>query len=164
MRVGFAQTLLIVLSLSFATLAYSETVNGRVVAVADGDTLTILDVANTQIKIRLAAIDAPEKTQAFGNHAKQQLSDLCFSKNATLKVVSNDRYGRKVGDVYCAGTNANLEMVKSGLAWVFRKYDKGFEYLYASEEEARTAKRGLWAEPNPIAPWDWRKSKRSDKN
>jgi endonuclease YncB( thermonuclease family) len=138
--------------------------SGKVIAVSDGDTLTILVDGNKQIKIRLAAIDAPEKNQAFGNRAKQQLSYLCFSKNATVKVGGNDRYGRTIGDIYCAGTNANLEMVKSGLAWVFRKYDKGFEYLYALEEEARTAKQGLWTDPNPIAPWDWRKSKVNQNN
>jgi endonuclease YncB( thermonuclease family) len=159
MTLRFTQILLIALSLSISTFAYSDTLSGKVTAVSDGDTLTILVDGNKQIKIRLAAIDAPEKNQAFGNRAKQQLSDLCFSKNATLKVVSTDRYGRTVGDVYCAGTNANLEMVKSGLAWVFRKYDKGFEYLYAAEEDARSAKLGLWTDPNPIAPWDWRKSK-----
>lgn len=150
--------------MSFLPVAYAETISGKVIAISDGDTLTLLINGNRQIKIRLAAIDAPENSQAYGNRAKQQLSDLCFAKNATLKVVSTDRYGRTVGDIYCAGSNANLEMVKSGLAWVFRKYDKGFEYLYESEEEAKTAKRGLWADPNPIAPWDWRQSKRSDKN
>lgn len=161
MRLRLAKILLIALSMSFPPVAYAETISGKVIAISDGDTLTLLVDGNRQIKIRLAAIDAPEKNQAFGNRAKQQLSDLCFDKNATLKVISTDRYGRTVGDIYCAGSNANLEMVKSGLAWVFRKYDKGFEYLYESEEEARTAKRGLWADPNPIAPWDWRKSKGS---
>lgn len=159
MTLRFTKILLIVLSMSFLQVAYAETINGKVISISDGDTLTILLDGNRQIKIRLAAIDAPEKNQAFGNRAKQQLSDLCFGKNATLEVISTDRYGRTVGDIYCAGTNANLEMVKLGLAWVFRKYDKGFEYLYASEEEAKTAKRGLWTDPNPIAPWDWRKAK-----
>lgn len=163
MKIRFIQILLIALSLPLPTAAYSETINGRVIAVADGDTLTILDVGNTQIKIRLAAIDAPEKNQAFGNRAKQELSDLCFGKNASLKVVSVDRYGRTVGDIDCVGTNANKAMVKSGFAWVYRKYDKGFEHFYAAEEEARSAGLGLWADSNPLAPWDWRKSKRNEK-
>lgn len=160
MTIRLAQILLITLSLSLPTFAYSETISGKVITVADGDTLTILDASKTQIKIRLAAIDAPEKDQAFGNRAKQKLSNLCFGKDASLRVVSTDRYGRTVGEIDCAGINANQAMVKSGLAWVFRKYDKGFEYLYDAEKEARGEKLGLWADPNPIAPWDWRKEKR----
>lgn len=161
MKVRFIQILMIALSLTLPTFAYSDTLTGQVITVADGDTLTILDASNTQIKIRLAAIDAPEKNQAFGNRAKQQLSDLCFGKNASLNVVSVDRYGRTVGDVDCAGINANEVMVQSGLAWVYRKYDKGHEHLYAIEEDAKNARRGLWADSNPIAPWDWRKAKQN---
>lgn len=159
MKVRFIQIFLLALSLSFSMFAYSEAINGRVVGVSDGDTLTVLDASNTQFKIRLAAIDAPEKVQAFGQRAKQKLSDLCYGKTVSVQVVSIDRYGRTVGDVDCAGINANEVMVQSGFAWVYRKYDKGHEYLYAFEEDARNARRGLWADPNPIAPWDWRKSK-----
>ncbi|MDP2152228.1 MAG: thermonuclease family protein [Methylotenera sp.] len=152
------------LILSFSALAHGETINGRVVGISDGDTLTVLDASNTQFKIRLAAIDAPEKAQPFGQHGKQQLSDFCYGKSASVKVVSVDRYGRTVGDIDCAGINANQAMVQSGLAWVYRKYDKGYGHLYALEEEARKSRRGLWADSNPIAPWDWRKAKRDANN
>lgn len=152
------------LILFFSALAHGETINGRVVGISDGDTLTLLDASNTQFKIRLAAIDAPEKAQPFGQRGKQKLSEICYGKNASVNVVSTDRYGRTVGDIDCAGINANQAMIQSGLAWVYRKYDKGHEYLYAFEEEARNSRHGLWADPNPIAPWDWRKAKRNTIN
>lgn len=158
------QKLLFGLTLTFSVLAQGETMNGRVVGISDGDTLTILDASNTQFKIRLAAIDAPEKAQAFGQHGKQKLSDLCYGKSVSVQVVSIDRYGRSVGDVVCSSINANEVMVQSGFAWVYRKYDKGHEHLYALEEEARNARRGLWADSNPTAPWDWRKAKRNANN
>lgn len=153
--------LLLSIALSLSTMAYAETITGRVVGVSDGDTLTTLDPTNTQFIIRLAAIDAPEKAQPFGQRGKQQLSDLCFGKSASIQVISTDRYGRSVGDVDCAGVNANEVMVQSGLAWVYRKYDKGHEHFYAIEEEARNTRRGLWADDNPTPPWEWRKSKRN---
>lgn len=155
------QKLLFGLTLTFSLLAQGETINGRVVGISDGDTLTILHASNTQFKIRLAAIDAPEKAQPFGQRGKQKLSDICYGKSAIVKVVSLDRYGRSVGDVACAGINANESMIQSGLAWVYRKFDKGYEHLYAFEEEARNLRRGLWTDTNPIAPWDWRKAKRN---
>lgn len=155
------QKVLFGLTLTFSLLAHGETINGRVVGVSDGDTLTVLDASNTQIKIRLAAIDAPEKSQPFGERGKQKLSEICYGKNASVRVVSTDRYGRRVGDVDCAGINANESMIQTGLAWVYRKYDKGHEYLYAIEEEARNSRRGLWMDTNPIAPWEWRKTKRN---
>lgn len=164
MTINIIQKLLFGLTLAFSVLAHGETISGRVVGVSDGDTLTVLDASNTQFKIRLAGIDAPEKAQPFGQRGKQKLSDLCHGKSASVQVVSIDRYGRSVGDVDCASINANQAMVESGFAWVYRKYDKGYEYLYAFEEEARNAKRGLWADPNPIAPWDWRKAKRNTDN
>jgi len=153
--------LLLSVALSLSTMAYAETITGRVVGVSDGDTLTILDSTNTQYKIRLAAIDAPEKAQPFGQRGKQKLSDLCFGKSANVQVISTDRYGRSVGDVDCAGVNANEVMVQSGLAWVYRKYDKGHEHFYAIEEDARNVRLGLWAHDNPTPPWEWRKSERN---
>jgi micrococcal nuclease len=135
----------------------ADTLVGSVVGISDGDTLTLLDESKVQHKIRLAAIDAPEKAQAFGNRSKQALSDLCYDKAASIKVVDTDRYGRTVGEVTCAGTNANEAMVKSGMAWVYRKYAKGYPGLYKLEDEAKAAKRGLWADSNPVPPWEWRK-------
>ncbi|MDP2100859.1 MAG: thermonuclease family protein [Methylotenera sp.] len=155
------QIILLAFTLTFSLAAHAETIEGRVVGVSDGDTLTILDADNAQFKIRLAAIDAPEKAQAFGQRGKEKLSDICYGKHASVTVVDTDRYGRTVGEVVCDGTNANETMIKSGLAWVYRKYAKGYGHLYAFEEEAKAAKRGLWADPNPTAPWEWRKAKRN---
>lgn len=133
---------------------------GRVVGVADGDTLTVLDDMNQQHKIRLAGIDAPEKVQPFGQAGKKLLSELCYNKQATVAVVNTDRYGRTLGDVTCEGVHANAEMVNSGHAWVYRNYDKGFEQFYALEGSAKKAKLGLWVDENPTPPWEWRRSRK----
>jgi endonuclease YncB( thermonuclease family) len=97
----------------------------------------------------------------FGQRAKEKLSDICYGKQASVIVVDTDRYGRTVGEITCEGVNANEVMIKSGLAWVYRKYAKGHSHLYAFEDDAKAARRGLWVDPNPVAPWDWRKAKRS---
>lgn len=154
--------ILLTLTLSLSTYAYAETITGRVVGIFDGDTLTVVDSSNTQFKIRLAAIDAPEKSQSFGQRGKEKLSELCFGKSASVQVISKDRYGRSVGEVDCAGINANESMIQSGLAWVYRKYDKGYGHLYGLEQDARNARRGLWADNNPTSPWEWRKAKRNN--
>jgi len=130
-----------------------------VIAVADGDTLTTrceTPMGMENFKVRLAEIDAPEKAQAFGNRSKQHLSDTCFSKPVEVRPQTKDRYGRTVARVICDGVDANTEQVRAGMAWVFDKYvvDRG---LYAVQAEARAAKRGLWADAVPVAPWEWRK-------
>lgn len=146
--------------LSLSWPAFSASISGKVVSISDGDTLTILDDSNTQTRVRLAAIDAPEKAQAFGQRGKQELSDICFGKQATIEVVDIDRYGRSVGEVECGGVKANEAMIRAGLAWVYRKYANGYDYLYPIENEAKSSRRGLWTDPNPIPPWEWRKAHR----
>jgi endonuclease YncB( thermonuclease family) len=133
---------------------------GRVVGVADGDTLTVLDADNRQYVIRLAEVDAPEKAQAFGNRSKQHLSAPCFGKAAVITPRTTDRYRRTVARVDCEGTNASAEQVHAGMAWVFDRYvtDRG---LYAVQDEARVAGRGLWADQQQVAPWEWRKTGQS---
>jgi len=153
--------LLLSVALSLSTMVYAETIAGRIVGVSDGDTLTILDSTNTQFKIRLAAIDAPEKAQPFGQRGRQKLSNICYGKTANVIVISIDRFERPVGDVDCAGVNANEVMVQSGLAWVDPRYAKRHGHLFAIEEDARNTRRGLWADDNPMPPWEWRKSKRN---
>ena len=129
---------------------------GLVVAIADGDTLTVLNEDFQQVKVRLAEIDAPEKRQPFGTRARQSLGDLCHEKRAEVRVVDVDRYKRIVGRVTCAGVDANAAQVRRGLAWVYDRYAKD-KTLYRLQDEARSARRGLWADRNPMAPWDWRK-------
>ena len=158
------------LLLLFATLliaipAQADTLQGRVVRIADGDTVTVLDASKTQWKIRLMGIDAPEKKQAFGNKSKQHLSDLVFNKQVTVEYSKQDRYGRTVGKIFVDGIDANLEQVKAGLAWHYKKYQKEQtpedRVLYAhAEDQAKADKRGLWLDLDPIAPWDFRKQQK----
>lgn len=138
-----------------------RTVVGKVVGVHDGDTATVLDADKRQWKIRFNGIDAPELKMDFGNKSKQNLSDMIFGKE--VKVVYNkfDKYGRTVGTVFINGMDVNLEQIKAGLAWHYKKYeDEQTEQdrkTYAEAEiAARNAKKGLWQMPNPTAPWDYR--------
>lgn len=166
---NFIKTTLILLSLLFTTIsmAYAETLTGRVVAVADGDTITVLDNNNTQYKIRLAGIDAPEKKQPFGNVSKKSLSDLVYGKQVHVDWQKQDRYGRIVGKVLVNETDANLEQINRGMAWFYRKYQNELvlndrlDYLHA-EEYAKSSRIGLWTDNEPIAPWDFRKNKLTD--
>ena len=100
-----------------ACSAHAETLTGRVVGIADGDTVTVLDANRQQHKIRLAGIDAPEKTQPFGDRSKQNLSTLVFDKQVAVEWKKQDRYGRTVGKVLINGIDANLAQVKAGMAW-----------------------------------------------
>ncbi|TXT24727.1 MAG: nuclease [Gallionellaceae bacterium] len=140
-----------------APIVYAD-ITGKVVAVADGDTITVLR-DQEQMKIRLVEIDAPEKAQAFGSRSKQSLSDLCFGRMATLDVKGKDRYGRTLARVYCDDIDANAEQVRRGMAWVYRKYAPMVSPLYAVENEAKVARRGLWADAEPMPPWEWRRHK-----
>lgn len=134
---------------------------GKVVGVTDGDTITVLDAGNVQYKIRLTGIDAPEKKQPFGQRAKERLAELVAGKAVEVETEKMDRYGRTVGKVFADGRDANLAMVVFGLAWHYKKYQDeqspSDRLLYDSaEQDARAARRGLWADPAPIAPSDWR--------
>ncbi len=141
--------------LLLALTVQADTLAGRVVGVHDGDTLTLLVAGNRQVKVRLAGIDAPELAQPFGQKSKQSLSELAFNRPATVAVSKIDDYGRSIGVVTVAGVNVEAEQVRRGLAWVYRHYSDDAQLL-ALEAEAKAARRGLWAEANPMAPWDWR--------
>ena len=127
----------------------------RVVAISDGDTLTCLTDAKRQLKVRLHAIDAPEKQQAFGQQAKKHLSDLVYNQTVTLNITDTDRYGRTVADIQLGSLNVNQQMVKDGYAWAYRRYG-GTRYA-PEEKAARKAKLGLWRDANPIEPSQWRR-------
>ena len=137
------------------TVANTNSVSGRVISVADGDTITIIGDGNTQYKIRLNAIDAPEKSQAFGQKSKQQLSNYVFGKDVTVTWKSKDKYGRVLGTVFVGGKDINLQMVRDGYAHHYKRFDSSPAYA-AAETEARQNRRGLWADPNPISPEDYR--------
>ena len=147
----------IVLSIFGLSTAQAATFSGKVVGIADGDTLTVLTKSKKQHKIRLAEIDAPEKHQAFGTKSTQSLSDLCFGKEAEVSPRVKDRYQRIVARVKCAGVDVNAEQVNRGMAWVYRRYAKDHD-LYVLEHGAKVGKRGLWIDSSPTPPWQWRKN------
>jgi len=123
-------------------LGISQSITGKVIRVADGDTVTLLDSTNTQIRIRLYGIDCPENGQDFANVAKKFTSDLCFSKIITVDIKDIDRYGRTVGVIWVQDTiNVNLELLKAGLAWHYKYFDKSEEFAKA-ETEAKEQKTG----------------------
>ena len=128
----------------------------RVVSVHDGDTLTVV-IDERQVKVRLTDIDAPELRQPFGTKSKQSLSELCFGKTAALEVRRQDRYKPALAQVICGGRDANAEQVRRGLAWTYVRYARSDSQLHAIQAAAQTAHRGLWVDPAPVAPWDWRK-------
>lgn len=132
----------------------AETLMGRVVSVQDGDTLTVL-TAGRRVKVRLAGIDAPERDQPFGDQSRQSLSRMALNRTVSVVVQKIDDYGRTIGTVTVAGLNVETEQVQRGLAWVYRQYSHDSQWL-ALEAEAKVARRGLWADANPMPPWDWR--------
>jgi len=156
---------LVCLLLALACTANAETITGRVVGVADGDTITVLDADKVQHKIRLAGIDAPEKKQAFGNRSKESLSELAFDKTVNVETSKRDRYGRQIGKVLVNGQDVNLVQVERGMAWFYRQHQReqspSDRRLYeAAEDAAKAEKRGLWHDCDPVAPWEFRHTKR----
>jgi micrococcal nuclease len=145
------------------SLVIAHEIQGTVVGIADGDTITVLDSNKQQHKIRLYGIDCPEGGQAYGNKAKKAVSGLVYGKSVTVHVLDRDRYGRDVGMVVRGGVNINAELVAHGYAWVFTKYCKVemCNDWYKLQEQAEIKKLGLWADPNPITPWDYRSQQRS---
>ena len=129
-----------------------------VVGVSDGDTITVRCGDQPQERIRLLEIDAPEKKQAYGQKAKQALSVLIFGKEITVEEAGHDRYKRTLAHLKLDGLDVNREMVKLGYAWCYRQYLKDRTCL-DDEEQAREEKIGLWADKDPMPPWQWRHSK-----
>lgn len=138
----------------------ATTAGDKVVGVKDGDTIELLRNGQ-EVTVRLYGVDTPEKNQAYGQRAKQYTSDLAFGKNVKLIVHNTDRYGRTVGTIILPdGRSLNEELVRNGYAWHYKAYSKD-QNLANAEADARRYKRGLWQDPNPVAPWDFRKEKRS---
>lgn len=132
-----------------------EPFEARVVGVADGDTISVLD-GTTQVKVRLNGIDCPERRQAFGARAKQLTSQLVFGKTVTVRPFGKDRYGRVLGEVVLAdGRELSRELVAAGMAWHYTRYSKD-ETLARLERLAREGRVGLWSEARPVAPWEFR--------
>jgi endonuclease YncB( thermonuclease family) len=141
---------------------------GKVIHIADGDTLTVLDRENAQYKVRLHGIDAPEKAQAFGTKAKEALAEKVHEKTVRVVWKERDRYGRTVGDVWLPDRsgerNINIEMVQEGYAWWYRAYAPHSKALEQAEARARTERLGLWRDREPEPPWEFRKKERETKS
>lgn len=130
--------------------------SGKCVYVQDGDTITVLDSTNTQVKVRLHGIDCPESHQDYGNVAKQFTSDFCKGKQVRIVHTDDDRYGRTVGLVIVGNDTLNVELLKAGLAWHYIRYDKN-EIWQHYEDAAKKNKIGLFKLDNAMPPWEWRK-------
>ena len=146
--------LLSLLVLSIST--FSAEITGKVIGVTDGDTVTVSDdMDQGKFRIRLDKIDAPEKKQAFSNKSKQYLSGLIFGKKVSVRFKAVDRYGRILGVIYLDGTEINLLMVQNGYAWHYSYFDQTQSYIEA-EKQAKSEKKGLWQDPNPINSYQFR--------
>jgi endonuclease YncB( thermonuclease family) len=162
------RTVTVVLALG-ALLSFSvhaELLMGRIVGISDGDTVTLLDANQRQYKIRLTGIDAPEKKMPFGQRSKEHLSDLVFNKDVQVETEKLDRYGRTLGKILFNRKDINLGMINAGLAWHYKKYQHeqsgSDRLLYAhAEDQARQQRNGLWRDPSPTPPWEWRNGART---
>lgn len=142
----------------FSCSLYAAEIQGKVIRVLDGDTIEVLQ-GKKPVRIRLANIDAPEKRQAFGRWSTNQLRGLVAAQSVTVTYTQTDHYGRIIGRVFTAnGTEASRFMVQSGAAWVYEHYNTD-KALPALQREAQTQKRGLWADNQPVPPWEWRHKK-----
>jgi endonuclease YncB( thermonuclease family) len=166
------QLLIVALAGCVAVAAVSAaervTLAGKVVAISDGDTLTLLDASKVQHRIRLDGIDAPEAKQAFGNRSRQSLGELAHEREAVAECSKIDKYKRPVCVVRVNGLDMGLEQIKRGMAWHFRRYaheqtpENRAAYATA-EAEARAEKRGLWRDARPVPPWEWRSVRAANK-
>ena len=130
-----------------------------VIAVSDGDTLTArcgAAHAPLQLKVRIAAIDAPESRQAFGPQARKNLVQLCLRQRARIQVLEKDRYGRNVANVRCGDTDVASAQVRAGLAWIYTPYARQHPHLVPLQRQARASHIGLWSQRRPLAPWSYR--------
>lgn len=140
-----------------AVRAEADTFEGAVVRIVDGDSLIVL-YQRQQVRVRLKEIDAPERKQRFGKQSQESLTALCANKAARVTWTEKDRNGRTLGRVWCAGIDANAEQVRRGMAWVFDRYVKD-RSLYPLQDSARAHRLGLWADAQPVPPWQWRQTK-----
>lgn len=153
---------LLIFILFLSNIAYAKTIEGLVVGVADGDTITVLDQEKITYKIRLQGIDAPEKKQAFGEKSKQSLHNLVHSKQVRIEYDKEDKYGRIVGKVSLGDLDICLQQLSLGLAWHYKKYQNeqpsSDQAVYSDTElKSKSLKLGLWADDAPMPPWEFRK-------
>jgi len=137
----------------------ADTITGKVVSIADGDTITVLDNGKTQHKIRLYGVDCPESHQDYGSKAKDFTSNMVFGQTVSVKVMDTDRYGRTVGIVNIGSKTLNEELLKNGMAWFYGQYCKASfcSQWNQYQADAKNKKIGLWSMANPIPPWEFRR-------
>jgi endonuclease YncB( thermonuclease family) len=143
---------------STTTTHASDTSTGKVVRISDGDTFHVLHDDQSTEKIRLYGIDCPERRQPFSQKAENYLSELIFGRTVRIIRKDTDRYGRTVAIVYVNKTNVNEALLRAGFAWHYTHHDNNPRWAML-EQQAANAKRGLWADPHPTPPWEWRKRK-----
>jgi len=149
----------------FSIQCGAANIEGKVIKVADGDTVTVLDADNKQHRVRLTGIDAPERHQAYGGESTKSLRDLVYLKKVTVESSGTDRYRRILGKILLDGSDVNLEQVKRGFAWHYKHYEKDQtledRLKYADAEVwARNQRLGLWISESPVPPWEYRKDQR----
>ena len=154
--------LILIFILFLSNLVHAKTIEGLVVGVADGDTITVLDQQKNTYKIRLQGIDAPEKKQAFGEKSKQSLHDLVHSKQVRIEYDKEDKYGRIVGKVTVDDVDICLQQLVLGMAWHYKKYQTeqsaSDRAVYSETElKSKSLKLGLWTDDTPMPPWEFRK-------
>jgi endonuclease YncB( thermonuclease family) len=154
--------LLLIFVLFLSNIVNAKTIEGLVVGVADGDTITVLDQQKNTYKIRLQGIDAPEKKQAFGEKSKQSLHDLVHGKQVRIEYDKEDKYGRIVGKITLDDLDICLQQLVLGMAWHYKKYQNeqsvADRVVYNDAElKSKSLKLGLWADETPMPPWEFRK-------
>lgn len=136
--------------------AWASSINGKVVAVVDGNTLEISGTDNETIRITLLGVDSPELEQEFGIEAKNYLEKLVLKKDVVVELKGKDRKGNFLGVVKINGkVDAGIELLKAGLAWTDEKNpDNALEgyRMWAQKKE-----KGLWKQANPVPPWKYRR-------
>ncbi|HBW8141056.1 micrococcal nuclease [Escherichia coli] len=153
---------IVICTLLLSCSSFANNFAGKVTRVIDGDTIEVKTIPEkvlvyeVPIRVRLINIDAPEKKQPYGRWSKEQLKSLLAGQPVTVTYTQTDRYGRVLGRVVTAnGTEANRQQVIKGAAWVYERYNTD-NSLPALQREAQKQKRGLWADNQPVPPWEWR--------
>ena len=162
--------LIVLLLISFSycePVVYDESRGKKylVVGISDGDSIRVVDENNREERVRLATIDAPENGQAFGKPAKASLSQMIYKKHVQIVGAKRDQYGRIIGEVYIGGLNANVEQLRRGFAWHYKRHQKQQNAAQRKEyseveKSAKERRAGLWKDKNPTPPWEYRKRNR----
>jgi endonuclease YncB( thermonuclease family) len=144
----------ILISLSASAEVPSGAVQFSLKWISDGDTI----VTTGDNRIRLWGIDTPERDQRYGADATEALTEMLRNEQLYLETKDIDRYGRTVGVIYTTnGSEINLEMVCKGHAWWYQRYAPEASHYEQCQDGAKDSRLGLWAEEDPVAPWNWRR-------